>query len=166
MKKLLICLLVCLLVSVPLAAGGFLARTENKVVLDEGQVMVPGEGKADLIIEWLGMGGTWPFSQSAWAQVKNIGDADVTGYLSVYYSIRRLGFFTVHYGTVTEEIVSWQLTPGGPHATFILVGGGALPRFGLYRFDAEVNPDRKFEESDYSNNRRTSWCFAFDGRWF
>jgi len=46
-----------------------------------------------------------------------------------------------------------------------LVGGGALPRFGIYRFDAWVNPDRKFEESDYSNNGRTSWHIAFSGRW-
>lgn len=124
-----------------------------------------GEGKADLIIEWLGMGGTWPFSQSAWAQVKNIGEADVTGDLSVWFLVRKWGIFYVYSDTVTESIASWQLTPGGPHATVILVGGSALPSFGIYRFDAEVNPDRKFEESDYSNNRRTSWCFAFNGRW-
>jgi hypothetical protein len=71
----------------------------------------------------------------------------------------------VYSDTVTENVVSWRLTPGGTHKTFILVGGGALPSFGIYRFDAEVNPDRKFEESDYSNNRRTSWHIAFNGRW-
>lgn len=124
-----------------------------------------GEGKADLIIEWLGMGGNWPFTQSAWAQVRNIGEADVTGYLSVWFLVRKWGIFPVYSDTVTESIASWQLTPGGTHATIHLVGGGALPSFGIYRFDAEVNPDRKFEESDYSNNWRTTWLWVFNGRW-
>ncbi|MFO7678048.1 MAG: hypothetical protein R6V50_06690 [Thermoplasmatota archaeon] len=80
--------------------------------------------------------------------------------------VRRQGIFPVYSDTVTESIASWQLTPGGPHASITLVGGGALPSFGIYRFDAEVNPDRKFEESDYSNNGRTSWHIVFSGHWF
>ena len=120
-------------------------------------------GKPDLIVKNMGFA---PYGDGgtiiACATVKNIGDADIQGELTLKYTFIRLVFRTIAY--IDTTWMSGGLAPG-EEAYWPLIYEKELPKFGFFEFKCTVNPGKTIEESNYDNNDLAQKYVAFFGQW-
>ena len=133
------------------------------LVLSSTPVVIGSEGKPDLIVSFIGF---VPYGDSgrniAFATIKNIGDADIQGELTLKYTFIRLVFGTI--ARIDTVPMSGGLKPGD-FVSWTLIYESRLPKFGFFEFKCTVNPGRTIEESNYDNNDLSQKYVAFLGQW-
>jgi hypothetical protein len=125
---------------------------------------VSSGGKPDLIVLNMGFA---PYGDDgrrnvAYATIKNIGDVDIQGTLTLKYTFTRLVFGTIAY--INTRWMSGGLEPG-EEAYWSLIYETELPKFGFFEFKCTVNPGGTIEESNYDNNDLSQDYFVFLGHW-
>jgi hypothetical protein len=134
------------------------------LVLSSIPAVNAGEGKPGLIVASMSFS---PYGDSgtaiiAAATIKNIGDADIQGTLTLKYTFTRLVFRTIAY--IDTTWMSGGLAPG-EEAYWPLIYEKELPKFGFFEFKCTVNPGKTIEESNYDNNDLAQKYVAFLGQW-
>jgi len=133
------------------------------LVLSITPVVIGSEGKPDLIVSFIGF---VPYGDSgrniAFATIKNIGDADIQGELTLKYTFIRLVFGTI--ARIDTVPMSGGLKPGD-FVSWTLIYESRLPKFGFFEFKCTVNPGRTIEESNYDNNDLAQKYVAILGHW-
>ena len=134
------------------------------LVLSSTPVVIGSEGKPDLIVEVIGFAphGDSGTRNIAFATIKNIGDADIQGELTLKYTFIRLVFGTI--ARIDTVPMSGGLKPGD-FVSWTLIYESRLPKFGFFEFKCTVNPGGTIEESNYDNNDLAQKYVAILGHW-
>jgi hypothetical protein len=122
------------------------------------------EGKPDLIVLRMGFApyGDNGRENKAYATIKNIGDVDIQGTLTLKYTFTRLLFGTIAY--IDTAWMSGSVAIG-EEVYWGLIYEDELPKFGFFEFKCTVNPGGTIEESNYDNNDLSQKYVAFFGHW-
>lgn len=169
MKKTMLFFCIMLIMASPCTIALNDLSSEN---VDTTEQQSTNDGLPDLIIEdiyyYLHDPGS-PFYYVE-AKIKNQGDAYLYEGVNVEFTVVKtiFWFFNVKiiYDNIENEYFYGGLAPGETKSVFLSVGDFELPIFGFFKFYAGINLDKKIDESNYNNNRRTERIVCIFGMWF
>lgn len=125
----------------------------------------------DLIIEDIVIRtGHFPGEQDFYCKVKNIGNSPTPDEIEAQIIVIKLIFVIIPISIVfkksSSHFIGGTLDPGETIELFLL-GDDYFPNyFGIYKFYCTVNPNIKFLELQYNNNKYNEKHFVFLGKWF
>ncbi len=130
--------------------------------------VLASEEKPDLIVEQIGRAWDNQFNDLVYATIRNIGTEKAEGDIYVKYTVIRLLFGVIPIKvaqTGTKSVYRDGGLKPGDFLGFTLSMERDLPKFGIFRVSATVNPGEIIEESNYDNNDLSQKFIAFLGQW-
>ena len=130
--------------------------------------VLASEEKPDLIVEQIGIAWDSQFNDLVYATIRNIGNKTTSDEISLRYTIIRMLFGVLPIRIVRTDKISCSYEGGlnpGDFLCFTLSMQNDLPKFGIFRVSATVNPDLTNEESNYDNNDLSQKFIALLGQW-
>lgn len=162
MKKILVGMIVVLMLLLPsvIATADLDSNTSQPLNINEG--------KPDLIVEKFFVMGRFPWNcYDLYCRIRNIGTKNfsLNGKLTFIWSLKKNIFGLIPIKTIISEKLEYgcqiNIKPGGK-TDFLLLNMVENGDFtGMYTIECWVNPDLKYEEEIYYNNRNKALFLSF-----